>query len=269
MAVTKTPLATEVVHRSAADVPSGNGTSVITQPRRVNDRGGAPPDGTNGRGRGLPPAEPARSPVAWRLGVGLALAAVTMMFIGFTSAYLVRRQAPDWTGTGPLPPLLWLNTLLLLGSSVVLELGRRAGGPQGVRRGLTGAVLLGVLFVAGQLAVWRRLVAMSVYLASSPHSSFFYVLTGAHALHVLIAMAWLAYAAWRVARDGGQAAGAPAWGQSWRSAAPVAGHQRSWRAGEPTMGTGSDLAGMVAAAATFWHFMAGLWIFLFALLFAL
>ena len=187
----------------------------------------------------------------------MALAAVSMMFIGFTSAYLVRRQAADWTGAGPLPWLLWVNTLVLLLSSLALERGRRAREPMGLRRGLATAVALGLLFVAGQLAAWRHLTAMGVYLASSPHSSFFYVLTGAHALHVLIALGWLTYAAARVSRVLTGAA---------------AGDSRVSAAGDPGAGPlalAPDLGGMVAAAATFWHFMAGLWIFLFALLFAL
>lgn len=254
MAVTKTPLPTQTERRA----PS-NGAPVTVVPRWADDGLGPPPSGSDGRGRGLPPAEPGRSPLAWRLGVWLALAAVSMMFIGFTSAYLVRREAPDWTGTGPLPWLLWVNTLVLLASSGVLELGRRARGMQGLRQGLSSAVALGLLFVAGQLAVWRQLVAAGVYLASSPHSAFFYVLTGVHALHVLIAMVWLTYAAVRVSRAPAAAAGGAVEGRA------------STRGGSGAVpaAPAADLAGMVAAAATFWHFMAGLWIFLFALLFAL
>ena len=252
MAVTKTPLPTQPLRETPT-----NGSSVRTVPR-WGDQDSSPPSGpTDGRGGGLPPAEPVRSALAWRLGVGLALAAVTMMFIGFTSAYLVRRQAADWTGTGPLPPLLWVNTVALLLSSVVLERSRRGRELKELRRGLTASVGLGLLFVVGQLAVWRRLVAMGVYLATSPHSSFFYVLTGAHALHVLIAMAWLTYAAVRVSRSSGEAARG------------VGGRWPTGRFGTGPLTLEPDLAGMVAAAATFWHFMAGLWIFLFALLFAL
>mgnify|MGYP003857645339 FL=1 len=179
------------------------------------------------------------------MGVWLALAAVAMLFVGFTSAYLVRRQAPDWGGGLPVPPLLWVNTAVLALSSAVLEAGRRrfASGAQGAGRALALAAATGLAFVAGQLRVWQELSAAGVYLASNPHSSFFYVLTGAHGLHVLVGVAWLLYAAVRVARAG-------------------------WAAPAPAGAGAQDLAAMVSACATFWHFMAGLWAFLFVLLFA-
>ena len=205
-------------------------------PALSRDAGGPPPPVARNGSPGRPPAEPERSAVVWRIGVWVALAAVTMTFVGFTSAYLVRRQAADWTGTGPLPWLLWVNTAVLLLSSVALERGRRDGLQPGLRRGLLQALALGALFVVGQVSAWRQLVAMGVGLASNPHSSFFYVLTGVHAAHVLIAMSWLVYAAVRVSRKAG----------------PL-----------------GELDGMVGAAATFWHFMGGLWLFLLALLFAL
>lgn len=205
--------------------------------------GPAGPDG--GRPREGGPLPPARTPAAWSVGAALAIAAVGMMFVGFTSAYLVRRQAPDWAPAASVPPLLWWNTAVLVASSLWLEGWRRWRRQEAV--GLAGAASLGLLFVAGQLAVWRQLVRAGVYLASNPHSSFFYVLTGAHGLHVLVAMVWLGYTAVRVARWRPQAASLDGTGVA------------TWRA---------DLQGMVSACAAFWHFMAGLWIFLFALLFA-
>jgi cytochrome c oxidase subunit 3 len=50
--------------------------------------------------------------------------------------------------------------------------------------------LLGALFVAGQWLAWQALAATGVFLASNPHSSFFYVLTGVHIVHVLAGLIW-------------------------------------------------------------------------------
>src|SRR5258708_5648738 len=125
-------------------------------------------------------------------GLWAFLGTVSMLFIGFTSAYILRRAPSGWQPL-PAPPILWLNTLALLASSATLEIARRR------LRGwdlsscvrfvlLTGA--LGLVFVAGQYVGWQQLAAQGVFLASNPHSSFFYVLTGLHALHLLGGLCW-------------------------------------------------------------------------------
>ena len=58
-----------------------------------------------------------------QLGLWLFLATVTMLFAAFTSAYLVRSAAPDWETT-PLPAVLWINTIVLIASSISLERAR-------------------------------------------------------------------------------------------------------------------------------------------------
>ena len=80
------------------------------------------------------------------------LATVLMLFAGFTSAYLIRRAAPDWVPVFA-PPLLWANTALLLFSSLALEIaktGRRLGRPGLLRWGLQSSAGLGGVFLAGQ-----------------------------------------------------------------------------------------------------------------------
>jgi cytochrome c oxidase subunit 3 len=99
--------------------------------------------------------------------------------------------ATDWRHL-TLPPILYFNTVVLLASSVALEVGRRqirafmtvkalVANPA---RWLYIALGLGLFFVAGQFAAWAQLRARGLYLATNPNSSFFYVLTVAHALHV-------------------------------------------------------------------------------------
>ena len=169
-----------------------------------------------------------------RLGLWIFLATATMLFAAFTSAYIVRRSGSDWRAVA-LPPRLWLNTLVLLASSLALEAANRLGarGRWVAATGAFGAALAGgVAFLAGQIAACRELVDAGVYLQSNPYSSFFYMLTGAHAVHVVAALAVLA----------------------WGFAATCSGARdpRAWTA---HMGN----------CRTFWHFLGGVWLWLFAL----
>ena len=127
-------------------------------------------------------------------GIWVGLAAISMTFAALTSALIVRKGgAVDWQHF-TLPSILYLNTLVLLASSITLELGRRRvaaymGGPRSTAqhpsRWLYVTFSLGLLFVAGQYIAWRQLSAQGLYLATNPSSSFFYVFTAGHALHVL------------------------------------------------------------------------------------
>src|SRR6266508_2111149 len=103
-----------------------------------------------------------------------------------TSAFIVRRGlSSDWEHT-ELPRMLFLSTTVLLASSAVLELARRAlkaGRRESFNRLWTAGSVLGILFLAGQYAAWLQLRAQGIYLATNPSSSFFYVLTAAHAIH--------------------------------------------------------------------------------------
>ena len=116
------------------------------------------------------------------MGMKLALAGIGMLFTAFTSAYVVRHALdPDWHAIR-MPRILVANTLALVISSLSLELYRRR---REERLWLALAQAMGVLFVAGQVAAWRQLLAHGVYLSNNPHAAFFYVLTAAHGLHIL------------------------------------------------------------------------------------
>jgi cytochrome c oxidase subunit 3 len=134
------------------------------------------------------------SPPASSTGIWVVLFAITMMFAAFTSALIVRKGGSlDWRHF-TLPSILYFNTVLLLASSVTLEISRRRiatfmGGlrspAESPARWLYITLFLGLLFVAGQYIAWRQLSAQGLFLATNPSSSFFYVLTAAHALHIL------------------------------------------------------------------------------------
>jgi len=142
------------------------------------------------------------SPPASSSAIYVVLFAITMMFAAFSSALIVRKGSSlDWQSF-TLPSILYLNTLILLASSVTLEVSRRRvatfmGGlksrVENPARWLYITLFLGLLFVAGQYAAWSQLRAQGLYLATNPSSSFFYVLTATHALHVLGGLGGLIY----------------------------------------------------------------------------
>jgi cytochrome c oxidase subunit III len=153
----------------------------------------------NGGWRNLVPAGELRSvqeyaPPPASTGIWVALAAISMSFAALTSALVVRRGgAVDWRHF-TLPSVLYVNTVVLFASSITLEAGRRRiatfmgglrSGAANPARWLYVTLLLGLLFVAGQYVAWRQLSAQGLYLATNPSSSFFYVFTAAHGLHVL------------------------------------------------------------------------------------
>jgi cytochrome c oxidase subunit 3 len=144
-----------------------------------------------------------------RTGIWVGLAGITMMFAAFTSALIVRQaSAMDWRHF-TLPPVLYLNTAILFASSITLEIARRrvaafAGGRQdrvGVPlRWLYLTLGLGLMFVGGQYLAWSQLKAQGLYLATNPSSSFFYVLTAVHLLHVVGGLGGLTLVVARLSR---------------------------------------------------------------------
>jgi cytochrome c oxidase subunit 3 len=168
-----------------------------------------------------------------KLGLWMFLSTVTMLFAAFASAYVVRRSGSDWRPV-TLPSILWWNTLVLTASSAAVEIAnsRAARARRAAAAAMAVALALGVAFLAGQLEAWRQLRAAGVYLPTSPHSSFFFMLTGVHAAHIVAALAVLAWGA----------VGAAADRDPRRSAARM------------------------AVCRTFWHYLGGVWLLLFALL---
>jgi len=142
------------------------------------------------------------APPPSKTGIWVVLAAITMSFAAFTSAVFVRQgAAPDWRHL-TLPGVLYWNTLVLLASGVTLEVARRRvavfmGGSKtsdlSPARWLYITASLGLVFVAGQYVAWLQLRSQGLYLATNPNSSFFYLLTALHGLHVLGGLLGLTY----------------------------------------------------------------------------
>jgi cytochrome c oxidase subunit 3 len=190
-------------------------TVSISEPRTTRGDDGARPPARHGGGDG--PSDYGSSPFEVRLrrarlGMGVALSAIAMIFVSFTSAYIVRQGLPtldartgtlvrDWIPVR-LPRLLLINTFVLLISSVTMELARRQTKRDAAAAHSTSVpgagsrtenqvpwlaltVVLGLVFLTGQWMAWRELGAAGFYLAASASSSFVYLLTGMHGVHLL------------------------------------------------------------------------------------
>jgi len=124
----------------------------------------------------------------YRLGAWFAIGSILMLFVALTSAYIVRSaSANDWQPIA-IPKVLWLSTVLILSSSVTLEIARRVfrkGEWRVADRLLLATATLGVAFMAAQLVAWRDLLSQGAYLMENPHGAFFYLFTGLHAVHLL------------------------------------------------------------------------------------
>ncbi len=199
----------------------------------IDKGGGPPPTKTVDRGGGGGGRASRRASIT---GVFVLFAAVTMFFAALTSAMVVRRGlSDDWVGTA-LPGVLWFNTALLLTSSAALEAGHRklrSGDRSGFNVYWTAGSILGACFLAGQYFAWGHLNSQGVYVYSNPSSSFFYVLTIAHAIHLaggILALLYVGVLALRLR-------------------------------------VGPSVRTPVEVASYYWHFMDGLWIYLMLLLF--
>lgn len=172
---------------------------------------------------------------AAKIGLGVFLAVAGVLFTLFLSAYSMRMQMGDWRPL-PAPALLWLNTGVLILSSVALQWAQaaaRRGQMEGVRAGLLAAAVSSLAFLTGQILAWRQLTAAGYVLTSNPANAFFYVLTAAHAIHVfggLVALGRTADKVWRGVRM-------------------------------------DKVRLSVELCAIYWHFLLLVWLFLFALLF--
>ena len=207
-------------------------------------------DSKGGRGGGQPPAggdggddgddgkrrrKESPSPRRFSTAITIGMISILMFFMALASAFLVLRHSSEEWVTVHLPWILWVNTLILLGSSFTLERARSRLSLRdmlGFRKLWFATTLMGFVFVGGQLVAWRQLVAQGVYIASNQGSSFFYIFTGAHAIHLLGGVATLLFVA-----------------------------LHNFEKSQISVSAAAEITSY------YWHFMDGLWIFLFVLLY--
>lgn len=217
------------------------GTSIVEDIELIiEDIGGGggknpPPggdDGNEGAKRRGPQVPSSRR---YATAIVIAIISIVMFFMAMASAYIYLRAKSDRWVPLHLPSVIWFNTVVLLLSSGAVELSRRRlslGDVRQFRRLWFAATTLGFLFLVGQLVAWRQFILAGFYVSTNQASSFFYIFTGLHGLHLLGGICALLYVSFRKFEK-------------------------------------AKVSRTVAAevASYYWHFMDGLWIFLLALLY--
>ncbi|WP_263375652.1 cytochrome c oxidase subunit 3 [Granulicella aggregans] len=171
--------------------------------------GGGDNDGWNERPQGS--RGPREKLKRYRLGVFFALAGDLMFFVAIVSAFFVSQASGrfdaynnfinPWLPTA-IPPVLWLNTGVLIISSVTAEIARRKmfhqfdvmeewfglGKPTSRRAmpWLAATAFLGLVFLAGQWLAWQQLNLQGVFMRSNVSSHFFFLITGVHGIHLVL-----------------------------------------------------------------------------------
>ncbi len=208
--------------------------AAITDDLDILNAGGGLPANRGGGDWRREPGAFGRERRMYLTGVSVALAAILMFFMALASAYIVRKgTGSDWQPI-EMPRILWLNTAVLVASSITVEVARRKLAQAGVaefRNWWAITTALGMLFLGGQIVAWRVLADQGLFLATNPSSSFFYLLTASHGAHLLIGLFALLYVSIRAGRP------------DWRRRAIAA-----------------------EGVAIYWHFLDGLWVFLLLLL---
>lgn len=164
----------------------------------------------------------------------IAIGGIIMMFAGFTSAYIVRQAEGNWLKF-ELPKMFWITTFVILISSITIQWAVKSVQKNDFYKLITALIattLLGLIFLLGQITAWQELHNTGIFLNGNPSGSFLYILTGLHALHLLGGVFLLLIVL-------------------------VGSLQKKYN---------SDNTLHVELCATYWHFLDGLWIYLFLFL---
>lgn len=184
--------------------------------------------------------EEARKPKSMnpkKFAMWLFIVSVMMLFGAWTSAYIVKRGEPGWSSF-ELPLQFWLNTGIMIASSVTMIWAQRSARKDNLEQtkmALAMTTALGIAFLIGQWLAWEKMVEMNYYFAgsgSNSSSSFIYVLTGFHGLHIVSGVVFLVLVL--------------------IAAFKFKVHSRSML--------------KIEMCSTYWHFLGGLWLYLFVFL---
>jgi cytochrome c oxidase subunit 3 len=175
----------------------------------------------------------------YRIAVIATLAFVTVTFSALALVFVLRSRVPmNWRHI-ILPPILWFDTVVLIGSSITYEIGHRRlveNNQRAFYRWIGITTALGALFLLGQVAAWWQILASGQLVENNPHSTFFFLFSGMHGIHIIVGLAGLGALLYRTRE--------PASGPRWQMNTRV----------------------LANAVALFWHYLDGLWVVLFALL---
>jgi len=169
-----------------------------------------------------------------KFALWLFLVTVLMIFAALTSAYIVRQAEGNWLEY-ELPEIFWVTSGIVVLSSVAMQFAYFAAKKDnflGLRIGMVATVLLGIGFLVGQWYSWVALVDRDVFFVGNPAGSFLYVFTGLHAVHLISGVIFLIIVLISTFRDK----------------------------------VHSKALNTLEMATTYWHFLGGLWLYLFLFL---
>ena len=169
-----------------------------------------------------------------KFALWLFMVTVVMIFAALTSAYIVRQAEGNWLDY-ELPNIFWVTSGIVVLSSVFLHFAYVSAKKDNIsqlRIGMVGAVVLGLAFLVGQWYSWVALVDREVFFVGNPAGSFLYVFTGLHALHLISGVIFLIIVLISTFR---------------------------YKVHSQSMNT-------MEMATTYWHFLGGLWMYLFMFL---
>jgi cytochrome c oxidase subunit III len=169
-----------------------------------------------------------------KFALWLFMVTIVMLFAAWTSAYIVRQAEGNWLEYD-LPEIFWYTSGLVILSSIFLHwayYSAKKDNFTNLRIGMVGTVILGVAFLVGQWYSWVALVDREVFFVGNPAGSFLYVITGMHALHLISGLLFLIIVLISTFR----------------------------------LKVHSKAMNTMEMATTYWHFLGGLWLYLFMFL---
>jgi cytochrome c oxidase subunit III len=169
-----------------------------------------------------------------KFALWLFLVTVVMIFAALTSAYIVRQAEGNWL-VYELPEIFWITSGIVLLSSLSLHwsyISAKKDNFLNLRIGMIITVILGIAFLIGQWYSWVALVDRNVFFVGNPAGSFLYVFTGLHAAHLISGVIFLIIVLISTYK----------------------------------LKVHSQAMNIMEMATTYWHFLGGLWIYLFMFL---
>jgi cytochrome c oxidase subunit 3 len=169
-----------------------------------------------------------------KFGMWIFMASVFILFMALTSAYIVRQAEGNWVFF-ELPSLFYTTTVVIILSSVTMQLAYFAAKKDNLERVkilVTFTSILGLAFLIGQFLGWRELITNRIFLVGNPSGSFVYIITGLHGAHLISAVVFLLIVLY--------------------STFKYKVHSKS--------------LARIEMCTTYWHFLGGLWLYLFVFL---
>ncbi|MCH8904944.1 MAG: cytochrome c oxidase subunit 3, partial [Bacteroidetes bacterium] len=175
---------------------------------------------------------------SFELLLWIGIGSICMFFIAFSSAYVVRKAQGDWVDFA-LPDIFWATTGIIFLSSLTMHwafVSAKKDKINNISLGLGLTLFLGIAFSIGQVMGWNILNDSGIKLERNPSGSFVYVISGMHLVHIIgglvFLLVMLIYSLLR---------------------------QKEWKGGY----INSQKLLAISLCSTYWHFVDGLWIFLF------